>query len=107
MIRLEEKSTPANIQFKVEVTIPGNSEWYLLPSGVLQINVDVLASGGAEAIVQTSNDVDGIINGTATPVDWDFGIVTSNKSAKCGSVRGIRLVSSVGSVSMFCTVVLK
>lgn len=94
----------SNVTFKIEVADSVTSDWYIMPAGIREINVDVITSGSA--VVQTSNDMDGMVAGTAAGIDWDFGAVTANKAAVCSGVRGIRLVSNSGAATLFVNGIL-
>jgi hypothetical protein len=92
------KGGKTNLRFKITVGDGETSEWHLIPSGIGILTVDFLPSGRAK--VQTSNDVEGIIAGNATPIEWDHGASTADIASRCDGIRGIRLVSVTGACDL-------
>lgn len=80
-------------EYEINLNSPGESEWIIIPEKINTIDVTISFTGGATGKMQTSTDkVDIIENGSPVPIDWDFGIISDNRSEGCDPVAGIRAV---------------
>lgn len=90
-----------NVEVTIETLAGETSDWYILPPGIADINVALIIEGGGGGKVQSSNDIQGMRNDTAIPIDWDFGEVSVSKAGITKGVRGLRVVNTSGTVTLF------
>ena len=76
------------------------SDWIVFPAGIKTVSVVLVPSGSAK--IQVTNDIDGVVAGTAVGIDWDAGAVSVNTAKVATGVKAFRVVSvSGGAVANF------
>lgn len=87
--------SPTNdLRKTIAVASGETSEWFAFGSGVNQVNVDLKPDGTAS--IETTNDIDGAIEGTAEGIIWDAGEVSENTAQVATGVVAFRVVSASG-----------
>lgn len=90
---------------KLTVTAGQTSDWYLVPSQTGVISVELLPGAGATAVVETTNDIEGAIAGTAIGMEWDFGQVSNNTDGYARGKKCVRVRSIAGDATLFINAV--
>ena len=84
---------------KETLSSPGNGSWIIVEPGIAQLNIDLIITAG-EGYVESTNDHDGAIEGTAEGFKWDLGNVTINSQAAAVGVSAVRAVNVSGTVKI-------
>lgn len=83
------------------LTSPGTGEWFIVPYTSTSVACTLYFSEGGSGFIQTTNDLyENVVNNTAIPEDWDYGIINTSTTKYCEAVKAIRLVNVSGTVRM-------
>ena len=81
------------------LSAPGNGQWIIIEPGIQQINVDLLITAG-EGRIESTNDYEGAIAGTAVGIAWDAGNVSTSTQGSAFGVAAIRVVNISGTTKV-------
>ena len=87
-------------EFQESIATPSDGDWILIPDDIRSVAVALNVTTGTGKIQTTVDSVAKVQAGTATPIDWDDGVVAVDTADVFAPVTAVRQVNASGTTEI-------